>query len=507
MEWLSVSCHSCGQVHLYDELLVKDDNSYCFVCFHKTFATCEECGKYFLKEGLKEVSGYHGRYCKDCYNEKFTSCDKCGEIFAIDETVFCEDDTYCEDCYSDLFSTCEKCGETCVIEDMTAIDGDYYCSDCRDNNFVICESCQEYVHIENYYNVFDYCYCESCFSQSFSYCEECQEVERNENMFEVNGIYVCRYCYENMETTSAQIRDYGYKPSPVFHSDNSEDKLFFGVELEVDTDYRSTASEIAEKLYEEDLCSFRGDDFCYFKEDGSLKNGLEIVTHPFSWSVYERQLRTHFETILSICSNNGGSSYDAKTCGIHIHISKKGFLTSSHLIRFLKFFNKIENYPFVHAISQRKHNCSGNCQWGLHHSNDGVAKLAKKAIKDRYTYTNRYATTNVENSETIEVRIFRGTLNKSSFHKNIEFVKAVFEFTKEAKNSYSIDSFKKYVLFNSGSYPNLLYFLENEIERFMTVSSDWGHKDYLEYLRKKSGHFFETSKFLHSNKLFTLKLA
>jgi hypothetical protein len=45
---------------------------------------------------------------------------------------------------------------------------------------------------------------------------------------------------------------------------------------------------------------------------------------------------------------------------------------------------------------------------------------------------NRRTAVNTQNSNTIEVRIFKGTLNKVTFYKTIEFCDAILEFTRNS---------------------------------------------------------------------------
>ena len=69
---------------------------------------------------------------------------------------------------------------------------------------------------------------------------------------------------------------------------------------------------------------------------------------------------------------------------------------------------------------------------------DNDSSLIYKA-KKKDGNSERYVAINLKNSQTIEIRIFRGTLNFNSFMKNIEFAHALFMYTKENKTDYLFD--------------------------------------------------------------------
>ena len=241
------------------------------------------------------------------------------------------------------------------------------------------------------------------------------------------------------------IRNYSYKPTTEFISMpyDAKEVPFFGLELEVERMDKSETSrgDMAKKIENKAW---------YFKNDGSLNNGFEIVTHPLTFS-YIKHSAKDFETALNELSCNAYNSYNANTCGMHIHISKKAFGTWQ-LYKFMKFF--AENVPFIVAISQRK--MEKLVQWANIEDNDDNTLMYK--AKKKNGNSARYVAINLQNYSTIEVRIFRGTLNFQSFMKNIEFVHALYMFTKESK-IITLDSFKEYIS-NSCEYSNLKKFIK-----------------------------------------------
>jgi hypothetical protein len=229
-----------------------------------------------------------------------------------------------------------------------------------------------------------------------------------------------------------------------FHklSNENENAPFFGIELEVE---RKNSNGLKHKY----MAGLIDHEHWYFKTDGSLTDGFEIVTHPMTFN-YIQQSTKEFTNSLKLLVENGYNSYDANTCGMHIHISKNNF-TTWHLYRFLKFF--VENKDFIVSISQRK--MEKLKKWA-NIEDDSDSSLIYKA-KKKDGNSERYVAINLKNSQTIEIRIFRGTLNINSFMKNIEFAHALFMYTKENKD-VTLDGFKLYIE-SSCDYSNLKKFI------------------------------------------------
>jgi hypothetical protein len=243
---------------------------------------------------------------------------------------------------------------------------------------------------------------------------------------------------------SATINSYSYRPSMKFCSLSNENSNapFFGIELEVE---RKNSKGLKHKY----MAGMIQHEHWYFKTDGSLTDGFEIVTHPMTFNYIQQSEKT-FTDSLKLLIENGYNSYDANTCGMHIHISKKSFNTW-HLYRFLKFF--VENKEFIVAISQRK--MEKLKKWANIEDDTDSSLIYKAKKKDGNG--ERYVAINLKNTATVEIRIFRGTLNINSFMKNIEFAHALFMYTKENKD-VSLDGFKSYIE-SSCDYSNLKKFI------------------------------------------------
>lgn len=118
--------------------------------------------------------------------------------------------------------------------------------------------------------------------------------------------WYCKSCFSRREKERV-IEVHSYKPKPIFQGSGR----MFGLEIEV---------ELAENVHRTNMarmvkksCPIK----CYIKEDASLYNGFEIVTHPASLSMIKSEaMSTWIDMVASI-------NIVAPTASIHIHAQKK----------------------------------------------------------------------------------------------------------------------------------------------------------------------------------------
>jgi L-rhamnose mutarotase len=396
---------------------------------------CADCSTELTSEDYVDSNG--DPICEDC-DEHYYTCSGCSDVNHSDDTYFVHDDPWCSSCYHDRFSTCEDCDQTVDNDDMNTVQNRcgaeiQVCDSCR-RNYYWCANCDEYVHDDNY-----------------------------------AGNDLCNGCSDDVDDDDEEeeqvIKGYGYKPRPTFFKVSENDNVYLGIELEVERGANSETNHTKMALLIEK-------DFLYFKTDGSLDNGFEIVTHPMTIS-YIKKHKNVWADILNLLRSNKYRSYDTRTCGMHIHISKNAF-TTWHLYRFMKFF--VDNSDFVTKISQRK--IENLDRWAA--LTDNPSESYKEFTQDRLMYKakkksgndKRYLAVNLQNDKSVEVRIFRGTLNDSSFFKNIEFVQAVHDYTKSISEAdMSLKSFLSFIKDNN-EYPYLRKFIaDKNINPFLTPKS------------------------------------
>jgi hypothetical protein len=397
-----------------------------------------------------------GLVCDSCY-EDYSRCHSCEDIFKNDDmSSDSHGHRHCQSCYDDL-DHCENCDDVANDLSLTRVNtrsGEQcWCEGCADNNTFHCNRCYEYY--DDWYCSYDVrrigVVCEGCRDDIGTFeCQECNDVwcsDECANPDDDGEDWVCNNCNAD---GGGRIHSYSYKPRAKFHKADNEhvkdtNQLYFGIELEVERNGSSTDKSSMAKLIEHDSY--------YLKNDGSLSDGFEIVTHPLTFSYIQQNKSIIFSKMLSLLSSNRYRSYDSDTCGMHIHLSKKAFGTWQ-LYRFIKFF--VDNKDFVTYISQRKSEQLN--KWAtIEEENDNaiIYKAKKKGGNSK-----RYVAINLQNDKTVELRIFRGTLNHMSFMKNIEFAYALFNFTRDCKD-ISLQSFKEYIN-QSNEYTMLKKFIKTK---------------------------------------------
>jgi len=421
---------------------------------------CAECAAALIPgTALEGPDNEH--YCPDCFSDRFAECDMCCKTYSLDDLSRGPDgDTYCEDCFSDRFGMCHNCEETFENDELAEINHRYYCESCRDDRFSQCEDCGEWIS-----NDYILCgpgngeaYCEDCWRDRFTYCEGCDEAFDRESMFicESDGCSYCESCFADHDD-NAGIHSYSYKPKPCFRTLGTVRAVrgpFFGVELEIENSGGiESNSDAAEKVTD-------SDGFLYCKSDSSLESGFEIVSHPFSWEWHKKNGAAAWREVFKL-RNRGFTSYDSRTCGMHVHISKRA-LTD---LQIYKMIHLLDGWgAFTHLVSRR--NASRLERWaGSHGGPDTRARLAKKMNHNR---TERYRALNLTNRETVEVRIFRGTLSPKGFERNIEFCKALVDFTAPGVTRIAdvhAQGFVDFVARNRKAYSVLAGFLRERADR------------------------------------------
>jgi hypothetical protein len=160
------------------------------------------------------------------------------------------------------------------------------------------------------------------------------------------------------------------------------------------------------------------EEFIYCKHDGSLRRGFEIVTHP---ATIQHHMQTFpWSAITKKALELGYSSHKAVTCGLHVHISKVAFgddwqTQDASLAKFLWLFERFWGQIFLFSrrdMEQLNHYAAKYHKRDYEKADDLLYK-AKRA--------GRFYAVNLQNSNTVEVRVFRGTLKVDTIKASIQF--------------------------------------------------------------------------------------
>lgn len=247
-----------------------------------------------------------------------------------------------------------------------------------------------------------------------------------------------------------------------------KDPVLVGVELEVSTDYSIR-----------DLVDAAKDPFFIGKQDssisGSKSNRIELVTAPSSFKYLKRAYAQWL-------NNLDYTEFDTTTTtnnGMHVHVGREHFEDNTHIRNFCWFFNNPANSDFLIYISER-----GNYEAMMRYSPfyqfpNGTTRT--KAFRQVYHFLGSgfRGITNFkggwESAKTVEVRMFRGVVSYASIVKNLEFVEAIFHFTKglTSYRQLTLSGFLSWLQeTNANKYILLKKFIDMGDVKKMTVAAD-----------------------------------
>lgn len=239
------------------------------------------------------------------------------------------------------------------------------------------------------------------------------------------------------------IHNYSYKPEPeIGYKNNRESREHLTIGVELECEPRNDGGNVRMDAYE---LSDRIDEIpgsrTYCKSDGSLSNGVEIVSHP--GTLAHHMYVMHWRQIQRTCEKAGFRSHDAANSGLHVHVGRAQLGSTDaerdDVTRKVQVLFAL--YPAeLTRFSRRRRSCLE--QWApidrlgvtpddIRHVSSG-AQLASWASARVPAYSSnhndRYTAVNVTNLNTVEIRIFRGTLKRDTLIAAIQLVSNVFEY-------------------------------------------------------------------------------
>lgn len=322
-------------------------------------------------------------------------------------------------------------------------------------------------------------------------CENCNDDIYEDDAISTDGYLYCQNCYDDMESNSdddawrnsdnsGSINSYGYHPTPRFfdfvdgntkvsmQSRVTLSKPFVGIELETEDKDNNGNNLHNDARYVSDLTN----GLIYVKDDCSLRNGFEMVSHPMSLDFVHNDTE-NIRQGLSYLRKKGYRAWTTSNCGQHIHVSKNSFENAAHEMKFLYFIfrNKKTLINFVGRNSQYAQ-YDLDAFLGTSEYWNGpkptLIEVAKGVRKDGgYVPSQAYRNLAVNrlNEHTHELRIFRPSLRYETLLSYIEFVYCLFEYTKVVTASQVIkenainnfDGLANYARSFPDVYPNFIW--------------------------------------------------
>lgn len=384
--------------------------------------TCACCGAVVkIADCIEDYCG--DLICPDCLEGKYIQCADCGEWVPADCTIVVYNgDVVCEDCADD-YTCCDDCHEYYPDDTLICVDHDthgerWVCEDCLDNTteYVQCSDCGMY-YTPNHISHSDACLdiCDNC-ADDWCTCASCGGVlRRDEAVYDEED---CEYYCSDCAPDRSSVHEYGYKPDPIFGTTSDDDgrsyyrgeALTFGVELECD-DGESVSDAVS------DIAGVT--DRAYCKHDGSLLEGYEIVTHPGTLAWHRE--RFPWAEVCYASRSNGFHSHDTNTCGLHVHVGRDqlGASSAQTAAKMALIMARLKDW-FI-CFSRR----GGESRWAAYLAPFTLPtddEEALSAVYQRLRSNGRYLAANVQPGNTVEIRIFRGSLVPETVLAAIEIV-------------------------------------------------------------------------------------
>ena len=234
--------------------------------------------------------------------------------------------------------------------------------------------------------------------------------------------------------------DHSSPTHPGYKNDReSRSEILIGTEVECDDNYRvrPTLSPLALS----DLFDEIGNGRTYCKHDGSLNDGVELISEPSTLAHHMYCIR--WKALCKAATKHGYRSHDTNTCGQHVHVGREQLGNTDAeraevIWKVQMFLGKFKSQ--VVRFSRR--DLSDLNQWArldnlaVRTAGFSGDQLRDYAVSHYETYHNdhghhydsaRYVAVNVNNRNTVEIRIFKGTLKRDTPIANLQFVHNVFK--------------------------------------------------------------------------------
>ena len=415
-------------------------------------------------------------------NKSLVHCIQCGKLTYKNKNRNYKDEQLCIVC-ARLYKECHYCNElvnthidsvyTIRFEDTDEII--YACRDCYGKHKMAdhkCSSCNSYhkdlTTMKKIANKRD----NNDEIQYYNYCKRCGISIKKCSVFGCNeftfaGQSKCNACIEE----DHGLQTYDFKPMRrVFHYStnekniNKETSLFLGFELETEAANSSVGRETMAHLVKQVV----GKDCVYCMKDGSLYNGIEIASFPFTWDWYKKVGKDKWTELLLFLKDKGwrgdlpGEGHP-NSVGFHVHTTKAAW-SNLQVYKLIQFVYNPTNRKVMDIIAGRKPMTYCVISHEDFDRSVMLAKDKKNVSKNHYNMINLNKKSNTnEGGKTIEFRMFKGSVEPLIVHKNLEFIKAIFEFTKDHSKKEMLDfKFAKFIAKNKKEYPCLFEYLNTQ---------------------------------------------
>lgn len=342
-------------------------------------------------------------------------------------------------------------------------------SDYMDAPYMRCARCNHTFHTEDV--------------SDDGYCPNCQKIMEEEDIIRPYNYHhhpdPITTCKKDEGLPEVELRKRGRYSFVGGKLEPNEAMRLFGVELEIEYDY-TRAKGRNRAWFAKQVLEAVGKDFVYCKHDGSLSGmrndgsggdyGFEVVSAPATLDVH----RERWEPLENAKGYAFLRAWDTQRCGMHVHMNR-AMLSSLQIGRMGVFLNHPDNAKFIKVVAGRSPN--KYCKYIEKHLTDSHPdrRLENNGHVDDNGAKYQALRTNLK--ETVEVRIFRGTVNYRHIIRNIEFCSAMIDFCWPAGRSFS----------DLLDYKKFLAFCEERRNQY-PIFCEWAaHENFIKRMRPKPG--------------------
>ncbi len=272
----------------------------------------------------------------------------------------------------------------------------------------------------------------------------------------LTGILPCTFDQAPKGEAPCSILNYSTRVESILDVKIKPGETLFGIELELDKVDESKLSKAHDILKKH----------CIFKRDGSVSNGVEIVSKPDT-------IANHKEVFKKFIVDGKSAGLVANSnCGIHIHVSRghMSFLTLGRINAFMNI-----NREKVEEIAGRS---SSYAKFSQNNYDKGLLNPWYQASGDRYAKDkkfswDKYTCLNLAPAHTMEFRIFKSTTDWEEFCRFLEFTEAVVNYCclagndnkgkiSNMKDLMAFKNFAAFVAARGSIFPSLNKFIKKE---------------------------------------------
>jgi len=250
--------------------------------------------------------------------------------------------------------------------------------------------------------------CSDCYRKLYRDCRKCGHSFKRDSITSTEEL--CTRCQKRRFI----LPYHKWYPVVKFYGKDHEKTVpYLGIELEIDDGgQRDENAAIAMDIINKD-----DDIFMYCSSDSSISDGFEMITQPATLE-YHNSIKGIYSNMFTRLVKLNYCSHDTSTCGMHVHFNRDYYADNEevYITRLLYLIEKFwDNIIIFSRRNERRL--------------DHFAKKVDRPLAVYYQEANKsgnhndhYYSINIANENTIEFRMFKGTMNINTFFATLQFV-------------------------------------------------------------------------------------